>query len=193
MKMIDSRTFQKRIKVNETLIVPSVPTLKGCLIRRLLPGFCFFSISYPHLWMIVSQQEALTSKTLSVRDSAGVLELVKVKKMLSRAFPSSSSNTICSLASAAPAAAAAASRSLRASSIKLWRLPTNLWDCSREKPSASCAVAVSLHHCLAENVLLSGCCSRMLDRSALITAARRNKRCSQDSQRCPSSYVMHSY
>lgn len=69
-----------------------------------------------------------TSKTLSVRDSADVLEFLNVKKRLRSAFPSSSSNTICSLASAASAAAAAASLSLRASSIKLCRLPTNLGD-----------------------------------------------------------------
>lgn len=76
----------------------------------------------------------LTSKTLRVRDSAGLFELLREKKRLSKAFPSLSSNTICSLSPATSAAAAAASRSLRASSIKLCRLPTNLWDCSKTTP-----------------------------------------------------------
>lgn len=75
-----------------------------------------------NLWILFYSHKQIlnpTSKTLRVRDNAGVLVFLKVKKMLRRALPSSSSNTICSLASAASAAAAAASLSLRASSIKL--------------------------------------------------------------------------
>lgn len=96
-----------------------------------------FFLSYTQIYKLLCQNRNYcgTSKTLSVRDSAGVLELLKVKKMLSSAFPSSSSNTICSLTSAASAAAAAAAASLsfRASSIKLWRLPTNLGDCFKRE------------------------------------------------------------
>ena len=77
-----------------------------------------------HLW--------LTSNTFRARDNVGLFERLKVKKRLSNAFPSSSSNTICSVASAASAAAAAASLSFLASSIKLCRLPTNLGDWTRE-------------------------------------------------------------
>ena len=70
----------------------------------------------------------LTSKTLRARESAGILELRSVKKRLSNALPSSSSKTICSLASDDSAATAAASLSFLASSIKLCLLPKNLGD-----------------------------------------------------------------
>lgn len=85
-----------------------------------------------------------TSKTLSVFESAGAFEFLNVKKMFKSAFPSSSSNTICSVASAASAAAAAASLSFRASSIKLCRLPMNLWDCYRKKRNLSCILWFNL-------------------------------------------------
>lgn len=84
----------------------------------------------------------LTSNTLRVRDTAAVLELLRVKKMFSSALPSSSSNTMCSAASAASAAAAAASRSLRASSIRLWRLPRNLTDCSANRKVTQVRISV---------------------------------------------------
>lgn len=89
----------------------------------------FFRISGLKVYLRIKSW--LTSKTLRVRDSAGLFELLREKKRRSKAFPSLSSNTICSLSPAASAAAAAASRSFRASSIKLCRLPTNFWDCQR--------------------------------------------------------------